>query len=109
MKMYAHSPPPQLTVFKVVTLRFWSCEKLPIHRHPPFFVFARFSRRRAGSSRDSTASRAGGYAPASKYAGIGQPRVAPEVAAARAKEQEDSLKRANFDVDLELFGDAGVP
>ena len=47
-------------------------------------------------------------APRSPFAGIGKPRVSPEVAAADAKRKADSLKNVNFDVDLELFGDAGT-
>ena len=47
-------------------------------------------------------------APRSPFAGIGKPRVSPEVALADAKRKADSLKKVNFDVDLELFGDAGT-
>ena len=56
------------------------------------------SRRRRGG---------GGAAPKSPTPGIGQPRVSPEVAAADQKKQADSLKSAVFDVDVDLFGDAG--
>eukprot|EP00904_Undaria_pinnatifida_P007976 jgi/Undpi1/4308/HiC_scaffold_17.g07674.m1 len=45
-------------------------------------------------------------APRSPFPGSGKPRVSPEVAAADAKRRADSLKKVNFDVDLELFGDA---
>ncbi|CAM9935386.1 unnamed protein product, partial [Laminaria digitata] len=48
----------------------------------------------------------GGGRGGSPFAGIGKPRVSPEVAAADAKRKADSLKKVNFDVDLELFGDA---
>lgn len=44
-------------------------------------------------------------APTSPVAGIGKPRVAPEVLAEKARAQDESLKKAEFDVDLELFGD----
>lgn len=47
-------------------------------------------------------------APRSPFPGSGKPRVSPEVAAADAKRRADSLKKVNFDVDLELFGDAGT-
>lgn len=49
----------------------------------------------------------GGAAPKSPSMGIGQPRVSPEVAAADQKKKADSLKNAKFDVDFDLFGDAG--
>lgn len=39
--------------------------------------------------------------------GIGKPRVSPEVAAADQKKKAESLKSATFDVDVDLFGDAG--
>lgn len=63
---------------------------------------------KAGRRRSGSSGRSGGYAPESPYAGIGQPRVAPEVEAARLKQQEESLKSAEFEVDLELFGDAEI-
>lgn len=56
------------------------------------------SRRRRGG---------GGAAPKSPFAGIGQPRVSPEVAAADLKKKADSLKSVDFDIDEDLFGDAG--
>ncbi|CAN0312990.1 unnamed protein product [Ectocarpus sp. 12 AP-2014] len=63
-------------------------------------------RGRGGGRRRRRGGGGGGAAPKSPLAGIGQPRVSPEVAAADLKKRADSLKSANFDVDLDLFGDA---
>ncbi|CAM9812972.1 unnamed protein product, partial [Ectocarpus fasciculatus] len=63
-------------------------------------------RGRGGGRRRRRGGGGGGSAPKSPLAGIGQPRVSPEVAAADLKKRADSLKSANFDVDVDLFGDA---
>ncbi|CAM9706362.1 unnamed protein product [Pylaiella littoralis] len=61
---------------------------------------------RSRGGRRRRGGKGGGAAPKSPYAGIGQPRVSPEVAAADLKKKTDSLKNVNFDVDVDLFGDA---
>ncbi|CAM9662372.1 unnamed protein product [Ascophyllum nodosum] len=64
------------------------------------------SRGRKSYGRNSAASRSQAAAPKSPSAGIGKPRVSPEVAEADSKKKEESLKNATFDMDEDLFDDA---